>query len=134
MPISNRNISTVLASYLERYPEETELLSEPMRLLSRGEDFASRQSFPMHVTAGALLVRGAEILLVKHRAYGIVLQPGGHLEPADVSLAAAAERELVEETGRATSGLAGRPAKLFRFRPAVLEERGFTGSKLPLVR
>jgi hypothetical protein len=41
----------------------------------------------MHVTAGALLVRGAEILLVEHRAYGIVLQPGGHLEPADVTLA-----------------------------------------------
>lgn len=43
-------------------------------------------------------------------------------------------QELVEETGRTTAGLAGRPAKLFRFRPAVLEERGFTGSKLPLVR
>ena len=43
-------------------------------------------------------------------------------------------QELVEETGRATSGLTGRPAKLFRFRPAVLEERGFAGSKLPLVR
>jgi len=43
-------------------------------------------------------------------------------------------QELVEETGHTTSGLAGRPAKLFRFRPSVLEERGFTGSKLPLVR
>jgi 8-oxo-dGTP pyrophosphatase MutT (NUDIX family) len=53
----------------------------------------------MHVTAGALLVRGIEILLVEHRAYGIVLQPGGHLEPTDVTLADAAERELVEETG-----------------------------------
>jgi 8-oxo-dGTP pyrophosphatase MutT (NUDIX family) len=99
MAISNQNISGALASYLERYSEETALLSEPMRLLSRGGDFASRRCFPMHVTAGALLVRSAEILLVEHRAYGIVLQPGGHLEPADVSLAAAAERELVEETG-----------------------------------
>jgi hypothetical protein len=44
------------------------------------------------------------------------------------------QQELVEETGRATSGQAGRPAKLFRFRPAVLEERGFSGSKLPLVK
>jgi hypothetical protein len=43
-------------------------------------------------------------------------------------------QELVEETGRVTSGQAGRPAKLFRFKPAVLEERGFTGSKLPLVK
>ena len=53
----------------------------------------------MHVTAGALLVRGTEFLLVEHRAYGIVLQPGGHLEPDDVTLAGAAERELAEETG-----------------------------------
>jgi hypothetical protein len=78
MAISDRDISGALASYLERYPEEAALLSEPVRLLSQGGDFASRRSFPMHVTAGVLLVRGAEILLVEHRAYGIVLQPGVH--------------------------------------------------------
>lgn len=44
------------------------------------------------------------------------------------------QQDLVEETGRSTSGRAGRPAKLFRFRPAVLEERSVTGTKLPLVR
>jgi hypothetical protein len=43
-------------------------------------------------------------------------------------------QELLEETGRSTSGLAGRPAKLFRFRPAVLEERSFAGTKLPIVK
>jgi 8-oxo-dGTP pyrophosphatase MutT (NUDIX family) len=99
MAIINADISGSLASYLERYPEEAALLSEPVRLLSQGGDFTSRRSFPMHVTAGALLVRGTEILLVVHRAYGIVLQPGGHLEPSDVTLAGAAERELAEETG-----------------------------------
>jgi 8-oxo-dGTP pyrophosphatase MutT (NUDIX family) len=99
MAISNQDISGALAGYLERYPEDAALLSEPVRLLSAGGDFASRRAFPMHVTAGALLVRGAEILLVEHRAYGIVLQPGGHLEPADVTLAGAAQRELAEETG-----------------------------------
>jgi 8-oxo-dGTP pyrophosphatase MutT (NUDIX family) len=99
MAISDQDISGALASYLECYPEEAALLSEPIRLLAQGGDFASRRTFPMHVTAGALLVRGTEILLVEHRAYGIVLQPGGHLEPDDVTLASAAERELVEETG-----------------------------------
>jgi hypothetical protein len=44
------------------------------------------------------------------------------------------QQELVEETGELTSGLAGRPAKLFRFRQAVIEERSFSGTKLPLVR
>ena len=99
MAISNQDISGTLASYLERYPEEAALLPEPLQLLSRGADFASRRNFPMHVTAGALLIRGTEILLVSHRAYGIVLQPGGHLEPTDVTLAGAARRELAEETG-----------------------------------
>src|SRR5258708_6770879 len=66
----------------------------------------------MHVTVGALLVRrGAEVLLVDHLAYGIHLQPGGHLEPTDATLIGAAVRELVEETGvdpqRSGSGLPG---------------------------
>lgn len=99
MAISNRDISAGLAGYLERYPDEAALLSEPMRLLSQGGDFAARRNFPMHVTVGVLLVRGAEILLIEHRAYGIILQPGGHLEPADATLSGAAQRELAEETG-----------------------------------
>ena len=45
-----------------------------------------------------------------------------------------AQQELVEETGEFTSGLAGRPAKLFRFRPSVIEERSLSGTKLPLVK
>ena len=36
--------------------------------------------------------------MVDHRAYDILLQPGGHLEPTDVTLIDAAVRELVEET------------------------------------
>jgi 8-oxo-dGTP pyrophosphatase MutT (NUDIX family) len=98
--ISDSDISSALSAYLERYPDEAELLSEPVQLLSHAEDFASRRTFPMHVTVGALLVRGdTEILLVEHRAYGITLQPGGHLEPTDATLIDAAVRELAEETG-----------------------------------
>jgi 8-oxo-dGTP pyrophosphatase MutT (NUDIX family) len=98
--IANSDISRALSAYLECYPDEAALLSEPVRLLSGGGDFASRRNFPMHVTAGALLVRGdAEILLVEHLAYGITLQPGGHLEPTDTTLIGAAVRELAEETG-----------------------------------
>ncbi|TWF91135.1 NUDIX hydrolase [Kitasatospora viridis] len=100
MAISDSVIASVLATYLERYPNEAEQLSEPVRLLGEGRDFASRRSFPMHVTVGALLVRdNSEILLIEHLAYGITLQPGGHLEPTDTELVAAALRELTEETG-----------------------------------
>lgn len=44
------------------------------------------------------------------------------------------QQELVEETGGMTAGAAGRPAKLFRFRSGVLQERATAGTKLPLAR
>lgn len=44
------------------------------------------------------------------------------------------QHELVEETGDVASETGGRPAKLFRYRHAVLEERALSGSKLPLSR
>jgi hypothetical protein len=44
------------------------------------------------------------------------------------------QQELVEETGAMTTDTIGRPAKLFRFRHAVLAERVVAGTKLPLSR
>ncbi|MGF6884898.1 8-oxo-dGTP pyrophosphatase MutT (NUDIX family) [Nocardia sp. GAS34] len=101
MAISDSDILGTLAAYVERHPDEAAHLSEPMRLLRHGQDFASRRTFPMHVTVGALLVRHhVEVLLVRHRAYGeILLQPGGHVEQIDATLIDAAVRELAEETG-----------------------------------
>ena len=44
------------------------------------------------------------------------------------------QQELVEETGAIATDTVGRPAKLFRFRHAVLAERAVAGTKLPLSR
>ena len=44
------------------------------------------------------------------------------------------QQQLVEETGDMAVGKAGRPAKLFRFRAGVLQERAIAGSKLPMAR
>jgi hypothetical protein len=44
------------------------------------------------------------------------------------------QQDLVEETGGVTAETGGRPAKLFRFRRAVLAERAAAGTKLPLAR
>jgi hypothetical protein len=44
------------------------------------------------------------------------------------------QQELVEETGATAADAPGRPAKLYRFRRAVLAERAVAGTKLPLVR
>ncbi|MEI9402069.1 NrtR DNA-binding winged helix domain-containing protein [Mesorhizobium argentiipisi] len=44
------------------------------------------------------------------------------------------QQELVEETGETSVDTGGRPAKLYRFRHAVLDETPMAGTKLPLAR
>lgn len=60
-----------------------------------------RTHAPAHLTASAVVLdpTGAWVLLVLHRKVGLWLQPGGHVDDTDTSLAAAALREAVEETG-----------------------------------
>jgi 8-oxo-dGTP pyrophosphatase MutT (NUDIX family) len=60
-----------------------------------------RDGRPDHVTASALVVSddGGDVLLCLHRKVGLWLQFGGHVEPQDASLAAAALREAREEAG-----------------------------------
>lgn len=63
--------------------------------------FSKTTFSPGHVTSSALVVSPDErsILLVAHRDFGLWLQPGGHLDPQDEDLLAAARRELREECG-----------------------------------
>jgi len=44
------------------------------------------------------------------------------------------QQGLVEETGALATDTGGRPAKLYRFKRAVLQERAISGTKLPLSR
>lgn len=54
-----------------------------------------------HVTASALVIdpEHGQVLLTLHRKLRMWLQMGGHCEPEDASLAAAALREATEESG-----------------------------------
>jgi 8-oxo-dGTP pyrophosphatase MutT (NUDIX family) len=56
---------------------------------------------PAHLTASLLVLdaAGERVLLHHHRKGGFWGQLGGHVEPSDPSLAAAAEREGREESG-----------------------------------
>jgi 8-oxo-dGTP pyrophosphatase MutT (NUDIX family) len=56
---------------------------------------------PAHLTASCLVLddRLEQVLLTHHRRAGLWLQFGGHLEPGDRSVRAAAAREAAEESG-----------------------------------
>ena len=71
-----------------------------MRLANELADPLSRHEPSAHFTASAFVIDGdcGHTCLVQHAKLGRLLQPGGHVEPTDLSLEAAALREAREET------------------------------------
>lgn len=69
--------------------------------LAAREDACRRSCEPGHLTASALVLdaTGEHALLTLHPRVGRWLQLGGHCEPGDETLAAAALREATEESG-----------------------------------
>jgi 8-oxo-dGTP pyrophosphatase MutT (NUDIX family) len=72
-----------------------------LRHLAVHDNGVWRECRPDHVTASALLLSAdrSRVLLTLHRRLRRWLQVGGHCEPGDATLAAAAHREAVEESG-----------------------------------
>ncbi|WP_224392272.1 NUDIX hydrolase [Pseudonocardia sp. ICBG1293] len=70
-------------------------------LAARPDDACDRSCVPGHLTASALLLdaAGEHTLLTLHPRVGRWIQLGGHCEPGDGSLRAAALREATEESG-----------------------------------
>jgi 8-oxo-dGTP pyrophosphatase MutT (NUDIX family) len=77
-------------------------LARTLALLRGAAAPFSRRTFdPGHLTASGVVLSADErrVLLIFHRRLQRWLQPGGHVEPEDADLPAAAEREVLEETG-----------------------------------
>lgn len=70
-------------------------------LLHTPDPFSRGQFAPGHITCTAVILNPAAdaILVMHHHRHKRWLLPGGHVEPQDASLAAAARREAIEETG-----------------------------------
>ncbi|MFD3544028.1 NUDIX hydrolase [Streptomyces sp. NPDC058655] len=103
---------------LERYEDQPDLRDLYLEHLAAHPDALYKPCTAGHLTGSALVIdpeRG-RVLLTLHRKLGKWLQMGGHCEPGDTSLAAAALREAVEESGIAAglTLLSGGPVRLDR--------------------
>jgi 8-oxo-dGTP pyrophosphatase MutT (NUDIX family) len=90
----------VLTSWKATSPEAALAAEQTLELLEAGPVAMTRAYRPGHVTASALIL-GADgrVLLCLHGRLQMWMQLGGHCEPTDNSLAAAALREATEESG-----------------------------------
>lgn len=91
----------LLASYTPEPGPEVAYLQQMLALTAHA-DCRSRAHFePGHFTASAFVVSpdDRQVLLIHHGKLKRWLQPGGHVDPTDVDLEAAARREVAEETG-----------------------------------
>jgi 8-oxo-dGTP pyrophosphatase MutT (NUDIX family) len=67
----------------------------------------SRNTPEGHITASCLAIhpRDASMVILWHKKIGRWVQPGGHVEDSDESVADASLRELCEETGATTTDI-----------------------------
>lgn len=101
-PAGERLKALALERHARERPENAEAVAGMLVLLSgAGDPFSSLRVDPGHFTASAFVVcpERRRVLLIHHRKLGRWLQPGGHIEPGDIDLVAAARREVAEETG-----------------------------------
>jgi 8-oxo-dGTP pyrophosphatase MutT (NUDIX family) len=98
----SEHLQSLLDVYRPLVPAQREFAKRMGDLNRGGEHAFSRGSFdPGHFTASAFILDAPRerLLLILHGKLGLWLQPGGHVDPDDEDVIAAARREVREEVG-----------------------------------
>ena len=104
----------LLEGWVAPSPAQEALRASYVEHLRAHPDGLFKGCYPDHLTASALVVSAdrSRVLLTLHRKAGLWFQFGGHLEPGDPTLAAAAMREATEESGVTGLVLGAEPVHL----------------------
>jgi 8-oxo-dGTP pyrophosphatase MutT (NUDIX family) len=107
-------------------PDQEALRARYVAHLEDHDDGVWRSSFPDHLTAGALVLSadGGEVLLNLHKKARRWFAFGGHCEPGDATLAGAALREALEESGLPDVALHPEPVHLDEHAVGFCDPRG----------
>ena len=116
----------VLGTWAAPTAEQESLRLRYLTHLAAHPDGMRRGCFPDHLTAGTLVVdeTGTQVLLNLHRKARRWFAFGGHCEPGDASLAGAARREAMEESGLADLRFDPVPAHLDEHAVGFCDPRG----------
>ncbi len=100
---------TVLRGWVPPDPAQAALREAFLALLLARPDATARACVPGHLTASAVVLSADHrgVLLTLHPRIGRWVQLGGHCEPTDATLLAAATREADEESGLTAPGASG---------------------------
>jgi 8-oxo-dGTP pyrophosphatase MutT (NUDIX family) len=92
---------TLLSKWQAPDPAQDTLRHAVLSFVLARRDACQRECVPGHLTASALVLdhTGTQALLTLHPRFGRWLQLGGHCEPQDPDITAAALREATEESG-----------------------------------
>lgn len=121
---------TALTGWSAPDPGQAALREAFLALLLARPDATARACVPGHLTASAVVLSAdhRSVLLTLHPRVGRWVQLGGHCEPGDATLLAAAAREATEESGMAPSDGTGGLRPLAGGRPVHLDVHPITCS------
>jgi 8-oxo-dGTP pyrophosphatase MutT (NUDIX family) len=112
----HQDASLMLTHWQPVAPDQVALRSEYLDFLARHQDATARTCRVGHLTASALVVNPdcTQVLLTLHPKVNRWLQLGGHMEPGDPSVQAAAIREVIEESSVQPIWCSAKPLRLDR--------------------